>query len=321
MQKVEVRVPSSASNDGRRLQVGRGRERRGDRRRGTGRCSTASCASATSSRPGSARTVTRRSQLFPPQAGERVLDIGCGFGDTTQQIAGARRARAARRSGVDAAADFIEAARREAAEAGVGNARFLVADVETTTLGGPLRPRLLAHGDDVLRQPGGRAAQRARGARARRRSWRWSCGAAASDNDWLYRAQTIVEGIVSGPRSTTSRRAGPGRSRWPTPTRRATCCCTPASRTSRSAAATSPILIGSDVDEAIDLSWPRPRRRDPAPAGRARGAPAWRGDAALREGLAEFARPDGRSARRPRPGSSRRPLPERIPGVSGYHRG
>ena len=26
-------------------------------------------------------------RLYPPQVGERVLDIGCGFGDTTQQIA------------------------------------------------------------------------------------------------------------------------------------------------------------------------------------------------------------------------------------------
>src|SRR3954468_4957964 len=29
----------------------------------------------------------RALELFPPQAGQRVLDIGCGFGDTTARIA------------------------------------------------------------------------------------------------------------------------------------------------------------------------------------------------------------------------------------------
>ncbi|HEX3323857.1 MAG TPA: hypothetical protein VHR65_01780, partial [Solirubrobacterales bacterium] len=27
-------------------------------------------------------------RLFPPQPGERAIDLGCGFGDTTQRIAG-----------------------------------------------------------------------------------------------------------------------------------------------------------------------------------------------------------------------------------------
>jgi ubiquinone/menaquinone biosynthesis C-methylase UbiE len=67
----------------------------------------------------------------PPRPGERVLDIGCGFGDTTQRMAGVVGA-AGEVLGVDAAARFIETARREAEEAGVGNVRFAVADVETT---------------------------------------------------------------------------------------------------------------------------------------------------------------------------------------------
>ena len=39
------------------------------------------------------------------------------------------------------------------------------------------------------------------------------------DNLWLYRAQQIVEGSSRSRRSTTSRPAGRGRSRWRTPTR------------------------------------------------------------------------------------------------------
>src|SRR5215213_8325144 len=55
--------------------------------------------------------------LAPPQPGQRVLDIGCGLGDTTQQIAALVGAQG-EAVGVDAAANFIETATAEAAEAG-----------------------------------------------------------------------------------------------------------------------------------------------------------------------------------------------------------
>jgi len=74
--------------------------------------------------------------LVPPQDGQRVLDIGCGLGDTTQQIA-ALVGTTGEAVGVDAAANFIETAAAEASEAGVENARFLVADVQTDPLEGP----------------------------------------------------------------------------------------------------------------------------------------------------------------------------------------
>ena len=70
---------------------------------------------------------------FPPAA--RVLDVGCGFGDTTIRLAQALpRGEAV---GVDCAANFIRAAERDAATARVANARFLVADVQADDLGGP----------------------------------------------------------------------------------------------------------------------------------------------------------------------------------------
>jgi SAM-dependent methyltransferase len=68
----------------------------------------------------------------PPPAGGRVIDIGCGFGDSTCDIA-QRVGPDGWALGVDAAERFIAAARSEAEAAGVANARFEVADVELTT--------------------------------------------------------------------------------------------------------------------------------------------------------------------------------------------
>ncbi len=70
--------------------------------------------------------------------GERVVDIGCGFGDTAQVLA-RRVGPKGKVVGVDAAARFIEAARRECETkaANLPNLEFLVADVERDSLGGP----------------------------------------------------------------------------------------------------------------------------------------------------------------------------------------
>jgi SAM-dependent methyltransferase len=71
-------------------------------------------------------------RAYPPQPGDRVLDVGCGFGDTAQQLAqlvgpfGSVL-------GVDIAPRFIEQAQREAEEAGVANVSFEVRDVQQTT--------------------------------------------------------------------------------------------------------------------------------------------------------------------------------------------
>src|SRR4051794_316479 len=74
--------------------------------------------------------------LHPPQPGQRVLDVGCGFGDTTQRIAG-MVGPSGEAVGVDVAPRFIEDAVRETADLNVSNARFMVADVQSDDLGGP----------------------------------------------------------------------------------------------------------------------------------------------------------------------------------------
>jgi len=67
----------------------------------------------------------------PPDEGDRVLDIGCGLGDTTVRLAGLVGA-AGHAHGVDVAGRMIEMAIEEAAEAGLENVSFATCDVEVT---------------------------------------------------------------------------------------------------------------------------------------------------------------------------------------------
>ena len=68
--------------------------------------------------------------------GARVLDVGCGFGDSTLRIA-KRVGPTGEAVGVDCAESFIRAAEAEARQKGVDNARFVVGDAQGGDLRGP----------------------------------------------------------------------------------------------------------------------------------------------------------------------------------------
>jgi SAM-dependent methyltransferase len=70
-----------------------------------------------------------------PAAGERVLDIGCGFGTTTLEMASAVGP-SGEVTGVDLSDAMVERLRERAGEAGASNVRGLVADVQTAELQG-----------------------------------------------------------------------------------------------------------------------------------------------------------------------------------------
>jgi ubiquinone/menaquinone biosynthesis C-methylase UbiE len=70
------------------------------------------------------------------QRGARVLDIGCGFGECTLQIAQSVGPEGSA-VGVDCARNFIDVAAREAGRAGAHNATFFVADAQDGGLRGP----------------------------------------------------------------------------------------------------------------------------------------------------------------------------------------
>jgi SAM-dependent methyltransferase len=231
-------------------------------------------------------------RLFPPLTGQRILDIGCGFGDTTQHIAGLVGPDG-EVVGIDASRQFIEVARRETEAAGVTNARFDVADVQVADLGGPYDTAFSRFGTMFFANPvvALRNVRRALvpGGRLVMVVWR-----RREDNEWMYRAQTIVEGLVERPEEYDEPTCGPG------PFSMAGADTT--SDVLRYAGYTEialqrcdiPIAIGSDVDEAIDLVMAL------GPAGEilrlAGDRAAHLHDAvrvALREGLAEFEGPDG----------------------------
>jgi ubiquinone/menaquinone biosynthesis C-methylase UbiE len=153
-------------------------------------------------------------QRHPIARASRVLDIGCGFGDTTQQIARAVGA-AGKAVGVDCAANFIEVAAREAREAGLAQASFLVGDVQFEPLGGPYERVFSRFGTMFFNLPG--AALRnirrslAPGAQATFIVWR-----RREDNPWLFAAEQTVREIVPvvSHEQTDQVHCGPGPFAW-----------------------------------------------------------------------------------------------------------
>ncbi|MFT3727486.1 MAG: class I SAM-dependent methyltransferase [Terricaulis sp.] len=145
----------------------------------------------------------------PPPVGALVLDVGCGFGDTTQQIAKLVGANG-EAVGVDAAPRFIDLCINEAREAEVKNARFIAADVESAPLGGPydyvfsrFGVMFFANPVAALRnirkslKPGGRFAAVV---------WRRK-----DENPWLYDAEQRALKIVPRPEETEDQiTCGPG---------------------------------------------------------------------------------------------------------------
>jgi SAM-dependent methyltransferase len=123
-----------------------------------------------------------------------VLDVGCGFGDTTRHIA-RQVGPGGAAVGVDCAPNFVNFASHEARQGGVTNASFFVADVQTDDLRGPYDFLFSRFGTmffnapvPALRnlrkalRPGGNLAMIV---------WR-----RREDNPWVYEAELRVREIV-----------------------------------------------------------------------------------------------------------------------------
>ncbi len=144
--------------------------------------------------------------IHEPPAGARVLDVGCGFGETTLEWA-RRLGERGEAVGIDPCEPFLDVAREDARKAGIANASFVCGDAQTTRLAGFDRVfsafgvMFFAQPVAALRNlraalsPGGRMQLLVWGSRA--------------DNPWLTLAAEACERVLP-PRPAEAATCGPG---------------------------------------------------------------------------------------------------------------
>lgn len=144
----------------------------------------------------------------PPQVGDRVLDVGCGLGDTTVRLASVVGA-AGHAHGVDVAERMVETAIVEAAEAGIGNVSFATCDVELTRFDQTFDYAFSRMGTMFFANPV--AALRnvsqalSPGGLLNMVVWRRKI-----DNEVMHRAELVVAEYLDEPEESDAPRCGPG---------------------------------------------------------------------------------------------------------------
>ena len=144
----------------------------------------------------------------PPRPGDRALDIGCGFGDTTQRLA-ELVGPTGDAVGVDVAEPFVEASIAEAKAAGIDNVDFVAGDVQVMDLPGPFdyvysRIGIMFFANPVAAFRNVRRAMTP-GGRLVGVVWRQKL-----DNPWLHRAEEVIDKYLEEPEETDEPTCGPG---------------------------------------------------------------------------------------------------------------
>jgi SAM-dependent methyltransferase len=147
-------------------------------------------------------------ELHPVAPGSRVLDLGCGLGDTTVRLA-EQVGPEGEVLGIDAGERFVEHASKEAQAAGVTNVSYEVGDVQVAELGSGYDYAFSRFGTMFFASPVAalrnvRAAL-APGGRLCMIVWRRKL-----DNDWLHRGELVADRYLEKPEETDEPTCGPG---------------------------------------------------------------------------------------------------------------
>jgi SAM-dependent methyltransferase len=227
------------------------------------------------------------------ERGERVIDLGCGFGETTRELArrvGATGARPIGRVvGIDASRAAIETARAEATE----HVEYVAADIEAGVPEGPYDAAYARFGLMFFAQPvvAFRHVQRAmvRGGRLCATVWR-----RREDNPFVHVAEEIVISLLGRPNKGEAVTCGPGPFSLASADVVSAQLVAAGFREVELVRNDADIRIGDTIDDAIELSLAL------GPAGeivRLAGAAAETRQQelrdALRVGLQPYLRPDG----------------------------
>ena len=228
------------------------------------------------------------------RAGARVLDVGCGFGDSTMRLARCVGP-TGEAVGLDCAENFVRAAELAARDEQIKNARFIIGDAQADNLHGPYDHAFASFGTMFFTAPSA-AMRNVRNALKPGATFTQIVWRKREDNPWLYEAELRVKEIVPvvSHDETDQVHCGPG----------------PFSMADSDSVSTMlrdagferisferhdcDICIGRDIDDAIDFAMAL------GPAGeiiRLAGEEGIKRKpqvvAALREVLSPFARPDG----------------------------